>query len=120
MAKRTGPTNIYLRNLIVELKRFGNEKGINLWKRIAEDLNRSTRERREVNISRINKYTKEGDIVLVPGKVLSMGELNKNVTVAGWRFSKSAEEKINRKGKAITIQELMKQNPEGKKVRIMG
>ena len=66
------------------------------------------------------KYTKEGDIVLVPGKVLSMGELNKNVTVAGWRFSKSAEEKINRKGKAITIQELMKQNPEGKKVRIIG
>jgi len=49
-----------------------------------------------------------------------MGELNKNVTVAGWRFSKSAEEKINRKGKAITIQELMKQNPEGKKVRIIG
>jgi len=32
MAKRTGPTNIYLRNLIVELKRFGNEKGINLRK----------------------------------------------------------------------------------------
>ena len=55
MAKRTGPTNIYLRNLIVELKKFGNEKGVNLWKRIAEDLNRSTRERREVNRARIDK-----------------------------------------------------------------
>lgn len=120
MAKRTGPTNQYLKDLIIELKKLGSEKNVNLWKRIAYDLERSTRKRRQVNISKINKYTRKGEIAVIPGKVLSMGELDKEITVAGWKFSKGAEEKISKKGKVITIQDLMKQNPEGKKVRIIG
>ena len=118
MAKRTGPENKYLKDLIIELTKL--EKNVMLWKRIAYELEKPTRKRREVNISRINKYTKEGETALVPGKVLSMGELDKKITISGWKFSRSAEEKINKIGNAITINELMKKNPEGKKVRIIG
>jgi len=120
MAKRTGPTNLYLKNLILELKRLSSQKNIKLWKRIAKDLSKSTRQRREVNIYKINKYCRDNEIAIVPGKVLSMGELDKKLTIAAWNFSSKAKEKINKKGKAISIQELMKTNPEGKKVRIIG
>ena len=68
----------------------------------------------------INKYTREGETALIPGKVLSLGEINKKISVAALNFSGQAREKINKIGKAISIQELVKQNPKGKKVRIIG
>ncbi len=120
MVKRTGPTNNVLRKLIVDLEILGRKKKVNLWKRISFDLNKPTRERREVNITTINRTIKKGEIALVPGKVLSDGELTNKVTVAAFRFSEKARDKINKNGKAISIQELIKENPEGKKVRIIG
>ena len=57
----------------------------------------------------------------MPGKVLSNGVVQKPVKVAALNFSDGAKEKIiSAKGQILSIQELMKQNPEGKKVRIMG
>src|SRR3989344_4402525 len=101
MVKRTGPQTLVLRNLIRELKR-------------------PTRIRRSVNLYKIDKYTNEGETALVPGKVLSVGDLTKKLTIAAYQFSGKAEEKINKVGKAIKLQELMKENPKGKKVRIIG
>jgi large subunit ribosomal protein L18e len=114
MVKRTGPQNLELKNLISELKIIGNKNKINLWKRIAKELEKPTRIRREVNIYKINKYTKDGEIALVPGKVLSLGELNKKITVAAYQFSENAKEKINHIGKAISIKELVEKNPNPK------
>jgi len=91
------------------------------WKRIALDLEGPTRNRRVVNLSKINRFTKDGEIIVVPGKVLSSGELNHSLTIAAWQFSQNALEKINKKNaKAITIKELMKTNIKGKRVRIIG
>ena len=120
MVKRTGPSTLELKNLIVDLNKLSSKYKVNLWKRIAEDLNKPTRIRREVNLYKINKYAKNNEIALVPGKVLSMGNLDKKITVAAYKFSDEAREKINKIGKAISIKELMKENPEGKKVRILG
>ena len=120
MAKRTGPTNIHLKNLIRELRKLSTKNNIKLWKRIAYELEKPTRKRREVNISKIDKYTRENEIALVPGKVLGNGELTKKIIIAAFKFSEKAKEIINKKGKAISIQDLMKDNPTGKKVRIIG
>ncbi len=120
MVKRTGPTTLELKNLILELNKLGNKQKVPLWKRIARDLERPTRIRREVNLYKLNKYTNNGEIALVPGKVLSMGDFNKKITVAAYKFSKEAKDKINKTGKAISIKELMKENPKGKKIRIIG
>ena len=79
-----------------------------------------SRQRRSANIWKINKYTSDKEIALVPGKVLSDGELTKKMTIAAFQFSKEAMNKINKKGKAITIKELIKENPKGKNVRIIG
>jgi large subunit ribosomal protein L18e len=120
MVKRTGTTNLTLKKLIADLKSISTREKAPIWRRIAEDLEKSTRQRREVNISKIDKYIKEGETAIVPGKILSEGELTKKVTVAAFRFSEKAKEKIAKTGKAISIQELLKENPKGKKVRILG
>ena len=119
--KRTGPTNPLLRDLIGELKKRGNEQEVNLWKRIALDLERPTRQRRAVNLSRINRHTKENEVVVVPGKVLSVGEIDHKINVAAFNFSALAKEKILKAhGKALSIDELMKLNPKGKGIKIIG
>jgi large subunit ribosomal protein L18e len=120
MVKRTGPSDVNLRNLIKDLRILSKKENVKLWKRVADDLSRSTRQRRIVNISRLERYGKDGETLLVPGKVLSEGELSKKVTVAAFRFSDVARSKINAVGKTLTIRQLMKDNPKGKKVRILG
>lgn len=119
MVKRTGPTNLQLQNLIKELDSRSRES--NLWKRVAKDLNKPTRQRRIVNLYKINKFAKDGETILVPGKVLSVGDIDKKVVVAAYQFSDLAKEKImKQKGTIMSISELITKNPEGKKVRILG
>ena len=67
------------------------------------------------------KYTNDKETALIPGKVLSDGDLTKKITIAAWAFSEKSKEKIKQAGgKTISIQELMKDNPDGKNIRILG
>ncbi|MBI2109563.1 50S ribosomal protein L18e [Candidatus Woesearchaeota archaeon] len=116
----TGPTNQNLVNLIHQLKKLSKEKKVNLWKTIALELEKPTRSRREVNLLHLDKHCKDNETVIIPGKVLGHGDLTKKLKVAAFRFSSSAAAKINKIGKALTIQELIKENPAGKEVRIIG
>ena len=114
--KRTGPTNYQLQTLLSELA----DKPSKFWKRIAYDLNKPTRQRRTVNVYKIDKLAKDGETIIVPGKVLSLGEMTKKVNVAALSFSEEAKKKIEEKGKTLTIKELLQSNPDGKGVRILG
>ena len=119
--KRTLPTNVYLRKLISDLKKYSIDTGKPLWKRIAVDLERPTRRRREVNLSRINRYTKENEAVIVPGVVLGDGYLEHKVTIVAWKFSKSALKKIEEsKGKAIYLSDYLNEKPSNKNLKIIG
>ena len=109
-----------MKNLIVDLKRLSIEQNKKIWKRIASDLEKPTRQRRIVNLVKIDQYAKENETVIVPGKVLAGGDLTKKAIVAAYQFSDSAFEKINKIGKAVTIKELIQINPKGNKVRIIG
>ncbi len=114
---RTGPTNKHLKNLIASLKK----QKINLWQRIARELSKPTRKRRTLNLSKIQRFAKEGETIIVPGKVLAAGNLTKRVTIAAWQFSEKAENMIKKSGSSIiTIEDLMKKNPKGTDVRILG
>lgn len=112
--------NPELKELIIELKKLSSQHDIPLWKRVAKDLEKPARNRRSVNISKINRYTKENDVVVVPGKVLGSGMLDHNVVITAPMFSKSAIEKINKKGKAVKLDDFIKKNPKPKGVRIIG
>ena len=117
---KTNTTNPQLRDLIHELKKKSIEHNVKIWKRIALDLERPSRMRRIVNLYKINKNTKKDEIIVVPGKVLAVGELDHAVTVAAFNFSNSALNKINRVGKAVSMRELIKEDPKGKRIRIIG
>lgn len=113
--------NQQLTALVTELKKVSRENKVKIWDRVASDLNKPTRLLREVNLTRLNRYCKANDTVVVPGKVLSMGILDKKITIAAYKFSSSAIEKIEESGsKAISIYDLIIKNPKGSKVRIMG
>jgi large subunit ribosomal protein L18e len=74
-----------------------------------------------VNLYKLNKYTKENETIIVPGKLLGTGEVDHKVTVAALSFSESAKEKLEKnKSTVYSIHELMKNNPKGKNVRIIG
>ncbi len=121
MANRTGPTNPYMQQLIAELKQAALKEDAAIWGRIAEDLEKPTRARRIVNIYKLEKYAKDGETILVPGKVLGTGDLTRKLKVAAFTFSSQAAEKIHKSGgKTIPINELLRENPKGKNVRILG
>jgi len=118
--KRTGPTNIHLRLTISYLRKKGRENGARIWRRVAELLSAPTRQRIVVNVSRINRYTNEGDVVVVPGKVLGAGSIDHKVVVGAWKFSKLAKEKIERAGgRAVTLIELVNMYPKGNNIKII-
>jgi len=118
--KKLTKTNPRLIKLVGDLRNRGYKDSVNLWIDISERLCRPTRRTPEVNLWKLDMYTKAGDIVLVPGKVLGDGNLGHKLTVSALKFSKKAYNEIIKKGgDAITVEELMKRNPRGKNVIIM-
>ncbi|MFA5406253.1 MAG: 50S ribosomal protein L18e [Candidatus Nanoarchaeia archaeon] len=114
MVKKTGPTNEQLRLLISELSKDKTP----FWQRIVNDLNKSTRTRRSVNLSRINRFAKTGETIVVPGKVLGAGELKHKLTIVAFDFSASAKDKIKTIGG--TIMSLKELHDKKKVGRIIG
>lgn len=113
-------TNPRLFKLISDLKSQSREQKVSFWRDIAERLEKPTKHFAETNISKINRYSKENETILVPGKVLGTGQIDHPVTVAALNFSFTAEELIKQaNGKCITIEQLMQTNPTGKGVRII-
>jgi len=112
--------NPELLDVIRSLRKKAKENDAVIWRDVAERLSSSRRRRVAVNLSVLNRYTKEKETVVVPGKVLSAGKLEHPISVAAFAFSKQARTKIsNAKGMCLTILELLKDNPKGSNIRIM-
>ncbi|HVQ00385.1 MAG TPA: 50S ribosomal protein L18e [Candidatus Thermoplasmatota archaeon] len=121
MARQTKKTNPQLISLIENLRKIAYENKAPIWKDIAERLEKPAQNWPEVTLTRINTYINEKETALIPGKVLSTGKLTKKVSIAAWAFSEKAHEKIKKAGgKTLTIEDLVKHNPKGKDVRILG
>lgn len=119
MVKRTGPTNYQTQILLDEIRPKTVKS--KFWQRISEEISKPTRMRRIVNIYKINLFAQDGETIIVPGKVLGVGDLDKKVEVAALNFSQEAKDKIlAAKGKVLTIRELLQKNPDAKNVRILG
>lgn len=116
MPKPTGPTDPNLMHLIMNLRKTKKR----IWRTIAEQLQKPRRTKVAVNLSKINRHTKEGNVIIVPGKVLGSGLLNHKVSIAALVFTKQAKEKIKAAGgESITIEELVSRNPNGSNVLIV-
>ncbi len=118
--KRTGPTNILVRRTIRLLRKYARVHRAPIWRYVAELLERPRRLRIAVNVSKINRYTESGDVVVVPGKVLGAGSIDHPVTVAAIAFSKQAVDKIRAAGgRVMHILQLLEENPRGSRVKII-
>ena len=119
--KKVKAANPELIALIRDLKKKSQENQKKLWRYLAERLSSSKRRRIAVNVSRLNRYTKEGETVAVPGKVLGAGKVDHPMTIAAFSFSDRAQSKIREaKGNCLSIRDLMEKNPEGTNVKVMG
>ena len=112
--------NERLKDLISSLKKQSIEQNSNIWKRIALELERPTRQHRVVNLSKIENNTNDNDVIIVPGKVLSGGELNKKITIVAYAYSKNVMDKINGKASIMSIEDAMQKYPNGKNIKIIG
>ena len=114
MPRPTGPMNPILRKLVRQLREKGKEQKVAIWLELAERLMQPRRVRAEVNLSHISRYSSGDSTLIVPGKVLGAGKLDRPLSVAAFKFSGTARRKIiGSGGKALTIQQLLEQNPSG-------
>jgi len=119
--KKVRTTNPERINLIRFLKKQNKESKAEIWRDVAERLLKPRRKRLGVNLSHLNRYTQKKEIVVVPGKVLGAGEISHPITITAFAFSEKASKKIKAaKGKILSFSELIKKNPKGSNVKIIG
>lgn len=93
-----------------------NEK----WMDVARIISGTRRNRISVNLDKIDEEAEDGETVLIPGKILSQGDINKKIKIIALAFSEAAREKLSKAKKEFsTIEEEIKKNPDAKGIRIM-
>ena len=67
-------------------KAFKNKRAP-IWKHLENELANSESHASEVNISKLASVTKEGETIVVPGKILGSGRINHKLTVCAFSMS---------------------------------
>lgn len=107
-------TNKELIETVIEAKK--KEK----WIGIASILSSPRRESININLNQIDNLAKDGEVIVIPGKVLSQGELNKKVRIVAYKFSGKTKEKLLKsKIQTSNIMDEIKKNPDAKGIRIL-
>jgi len=106
--------------LLVETLRAAKKTDNEFWLKVASILSGPRRRKIVINLDEIEKATKEGDSLVVPGKILSQGEINKKIAVIAFAFSKKAKEKLLKtKSRTIDILDEIKKNPDANGLRLL-
>ena len=94
-------------------------KNVN-WMPIAKILSGPTRLLISLNLNQIDKNSSIGDTLIVPGKVLSQGDLTKKIKICALSISKQAQEKLkNTKSEFIKIIDEIKKNSKAEGIKIL-
>lgn len=90
------------------------------WFEVAKVLSGPTKRYSSINLDDLEKQSKAGDVVIVPGKVLGIGELSKKIKICSLGLSESAQEKIKAsKSETSSILEEIKKNPKAEGVKLI-
>lgn len=107
-------TNPELAMSIIEARK--NEK----WFPISAIISGPRSRRAAVNLDKIDKIAKEGDTIVVPGKVLGVGKISKKIRISALAFSEEAKEKLkDKKCEIVTILEEIKSNPKASGIKLI-
>ncbi len=114
-------TNQVVIRMARDLKKASIKNDAPIWAKLAEYALKPSIARRDINLKRIGKLTKENDTVVCPSKVLGTGNIPHKITLCSFSISSSAASKIiDNGGKLISFSELIEQNPTGKGVVLLG
>ena len=117
--KNRGPKNEIVLQTIAVLEKSTRKGKKSLWKDIAKRLGKPRRQRISTNVWKLNALKTEKKFLLVPGKVLGTGQMEKDLNVIALEFSDSAKKKISKKGQALTIIEALNEKIDAKEIAIV-
>lgn len=111
--------NPLIENTLVVLRKASKGRKRGVWRAVLRRI--SERRITSVNLWKISRFTNTGDTIVVPGKVLALGDLDHSLEIGAYSYSNEARIKLSRAGcKALTIPELVENHPDGKRVKIIG
>lgn len=110
-AKKTDP------NVVATLEAAKNKDP---WRKIAQSISGSRKKYSSVNLKKIDQNCENGDTIIIAGKVLGVGTLNKKIRIAAMSFSEQAIEKLKKsKSEIFTLSEEIIKNPKGEGIKIV-
>jgi large subunit ribosomal protein L18e len=102
--------------LILLLKKQKNV----FWIKIAKYISRPKRKTICVNLDKINKYGEPKMTLIVPGKILSRGDITKKLILSSLSVSEQAKAKIKESRSVyMNLRELLQKNPEAKDIKLI-
>ncbi|TLX82223.1 MAG: 50S ribosomal protein L18e [Thaumarchaeota archaeon] len=114
-------TNQLVIQMVRELKGASKKNNAPIWSRLAELALKPSSARRTINIGQIDKFVKDNDVIVVPGKVLGTGNISHKITLCSFSMSTTGAKKVLQSGgKILSFSELIKSHPTGKGVVIIG
>ena len=108
-------------NVARELKEASKKNDAPIWKKLRSFILKPSSSRRIVNLAKIDKITKENDVLFVPGKVLGTGNIYHKISLCSFSISRTATKKIIQSGgKIMKLSDMIEKYPTGKGVTIIG
>ncbi len=86
-------------------------KNVNLSRSAIFRAEKPRRQRAKVTLLKLEKYAKDNDNIIIPGKVLGTGKITKKFNISAVEYSKSSLEKLQAAGcKIVDVESIMKNN----------
>ena len=106
------------RKLVASLEQKSRKDKKALWKDLADRLGKPTRQNVTISIAKLDTLAKanKDKILIVPGKILSDGELTQKVTIVGVCASEKATEKISQKGEFLLLKDFIEKGDASKTI----
>lgn len=113
--------NTLVDNSVWTLRNAYKKSKAPIWKALEKEISGPKQNRREVNVGRLAQITKDGEVVVIGGKVLGTGSMDHKLTVCSFSISEVAAKKIvDAGGSVVSFDQLVKKYPDGRGVRIIG
>ncbi len=107
-------TNSVLVETIIAAKKNKN------WGEVASVLSGSRKNQPNLNLEDIEKEVGDAEVIVVPGKVLSQGEVAKKFKIVALGFSEKAREKLLKADCEVSsMLDEIKKNPEAKGIKVL-
>ena len=119
--KRTGPTKKTTRRVHASLRKASAQAKSSAFRVIADEIFSSRRRRVTVGVWKLVRMgaKHKGKWLVVPGKVIGDDAVSGKLWVAALEFTKNARKRIAREGKALTLEEFVKQGVKPREMVIV-